>query len=142
MRDVQALYDKLTDSGVKLYLWDLGDASATTIAIDGAYGIFMDFDNIETAADELCVVAHEAGHFFSGATHRVDSPLDVVGRHECKANKWAIAHCIPVDDLDDAVADGCTEWWQLAERLGVTESFVKKAVCLYTYGNLADELYF
>jgi len=40
------------------------------------------------------------------------------------------------------VAEGCTELWQLADRFGVTEDFVKKAVCLYVHGNLATELYF
>jgi len=49
---------------------------------------------------------------------------------------------IPVDDLDDAVAQGCTEVWELAERFGVTEDFVRKAVCYYVHGNLATELYF
>ena len=47
-----------------------------------------------------------------------------------------------MDDLDDAVAEGCTELWELAERFGVTEGFMKKAVCLYVHGNVAEELYF
>lgn len=49
---------------------------------------------------------------------------------------------IPVVDLDEAVAEGHTEFWDLAEYFGVTEDFVKKAVRWYTYGNLATELYF
>ena len=47
-----------------------------------------------------------------------------------------------MEDLDEAVAEGCTEVWELAERFGVTEDFVKKVVCLYVHGNLAAELYF
>ena len=43
---------------------------------------------------------------------------------------------------DQAVAEGCTELWELAERFDVTEEFVRKAVCLYVHGNLATELYF
>ena len=31
---------------------------------------------------------------------------------------------------------------RLAEYFGVTEDFRRKAVCWYTYGNLAAELYF
>jgi hypothetical protein len=38
--------------------------------------------------------------------------------------------------------DGYTEFWELAERFGVTEEFAKKAVCYYVHGNLASELYF
>ncbi len=29
-----------------------------------------------------------------------------------------------------------------ADRFGVTEDFIRKAVCLYVHGNLATELYF
>ena len=68
--------------------------------------------------------------------------MDCRQRHENQANRWAIQTLIPVDDLDEAVAEGCTEVWELAERFGVTEEFMKKAVCLYVHGNLATELYF
>lgn len=54
----------------------------------------------------------------------------------------AVTALIPVDALDDAVADGCTEVWELAERFQVTEEFVRKAVCWYVHGNMAAELYF
>ena len=68
--------------------------------------------------------------------------MDSRQRHENQANRWAIRTLIPVDDLDEAVAEGCTEVWELAERFGVTEEFMRKAVCLYVHGNLATELYF
>ena len=47
-----------------------------------------------------------------------------------------------MEDLDAAIAGGCTELWELAERFGVTEEFIKKAVCYYVHGNVAAELYF
>ena len=47
-----------------------------------------------------------------------------------------------MEDLDVAVADGYTDIWSLAEHFGVTEDFMRKAVCWYTHGNLATELYF
>ena len=40
------------------------------------------------------------------------------------------------------MAEGCTSQWDLAERFGVDLPFLRKALCLYTYGNLAAELYF
>ena len=63
-------------------------------------------------------------------------------RHENRADKWAISTLIPVEDLDEAVAQGCTEIWELAERFQVTEEFMRKTVCYYVHGNLAAELYF
>ena len=73
---------------------------------------------------------------------RFKCAVDSRRRHENKADKWAVRHLVPVADLDDAVAEGCTELWELAERFGVTESFMRKAVCYYVHGNLATELYF
>ena len=76
-------------------------------------------------------------------TEVLRSALDITARrHENRADKWAIQKLIPVSELDDAVAEGCTELWELAERFGVTESFMRKAVCYYVHGNLATELYF
>jgi len=40
------------------------------------------------------------------------------------------------------VAEGCCTIWDLAEYFGVPEELMKKAVCWYTYGNLAADLYF
>ena len=142
MNKIISLYNELNRAGVRFYHWDMDDVQAATIEQEGQYGVFMDFGNIRTDAEELVVVAHEGGHISTGATHRVDSPYDLVEKHEYKADKWAIQRLIPEEALDEAVAGGCTELWQLAEHFGVTEEFMKKAVCWYVHGNLAAELYF
>lgn len=136
------LYQEFLDNGVSLFTWDIGAEKAATLEVNGQYAVFVDFDNIATRAEEAVVVAHEGGHCATGATHRVYSPFDLVEKHENKAWKWAVKRLISADDLDDAVASGCTELWQLADHFGVTEDLVRKAVCLYTYGNLAADLYF
>ena len=87
-------------------------------------------------------LAHELGHCLTGSFYNRHAAVDHRRRHENRADKWAIRKLVPVARLDDAVAEGCTELWQLADRFGVTEEFVKKAVCLYVHGNLATELYF
>lgn len=142
MNEIIALYDELNESGVRFYHWPTEGERAVTIEMGGRYGVFMDFDHIPTAAQELVTVAHEGGHIATGATHRVDSPYDLIEKHEYKADKWAVRRLITADALDDAVASGHTELWQLAEHFGVTEDFMKKAVCWHTHGNLSSELYF
>jgi Zn-dependent peptidase ImmA (M78 family) len=142
MDKVIALYDELNAAGVRFYHWPMDQERAATIEQSGKYGVFMDFDNIRDSAQELVVVAHEGGHISTGSTHRVDSPYDLVEKHEHKADRWAIERLIPADELDQAVADGCTELWQLAEHFAVTEEFMKKAVCWYVHGTMATQLYF
>lgn len=141
MNKLLSLYNKLSDLGIRFYTWDLDSYKAATIEIDNKYGIFVDLSNIQTSAEEIVVIAHEGGHAVTGSTHKLYSPYELIEKHENTADKWAIEHTITEDELDDAIAEGCGEYWQLAERFGVTEDFVKKTVCWYTYGNLAVEKY-
>lgn len=137
MDKILSLYNELNSKGVNFYLWELGEAQAATVELNGQYGVFMDFDNIKNSAEELTLVAHEGGHIVTGSTHYIGSPFEVVEQHENRADKWAIKQLIPKQQFDTVVSDGHTELWDLAEYFGVTEDFMKKAVCWYKYGTLA-----
>ena len=104
--------------------------------------IALDTDRIENTIEAKICLAHEMGHIETNSFYNVHSPLDVRQKHENRANKWAIKQLITEEELDEAVANGHTEIWDLADYFDVTEEFMRKAVCLYTYGNLATELYF
>lgn len=75
--------------------------------------------------------AHELGHCITGSFYCVYAAADIRARHEYRADKWAAHYLLPPDKLQEAVDDGCTEPWQLAERFGVTEEFVRRAVYIY-----------
>ena len=141
MVNVLSLYNELNAAGVRFYHWSLGEEPAATVEIDKKYGVFMDFGNIETVAEELVLLAHEGGHVCTGATHTVYSPYNLIEQHENRADKWAVKKLIPKDELEEAVQGGMKTSWELAEYFGVTEDFMKKAVCYYTNGNLAVEYY-
>ena len=92
--------------------------------------------------EERVHLSHELGHCLTGSFYSIYTAVDCRQRHENRADKWAIQALIPVDDLDDAIAGGCTEVWELAERFQVSEDFIRKTVCWYVHGNVAAELYF
>ena len=104
--------------------------------------IGIDQSVMDGDALELVHMGHELGHCLTGSFYNRYSPFDLRRRHENRADKWAILQLVTEDALDEAVADGCCEIWNLAERFGVTEQFMKKAVCYYVHGNMAAELYF
>lgn len=120
----------------------IGAESLSIPFSNGRYGIAIDPGKIKSSADERVKLAHELGHCKQGAFYNPYAACDVRRKHENRADKWAVKKLIPEDELDEAVADGCTELWELAEYFGVTEEFMRKAVCWYIYGNLAAELYF
>ena len=85
-------------------------------------------------------LSNELGHCVTRSFYYIYAAVDAASA--TKTGRTSGPALIPVDALDDAVADGCTEVWELAERFQVTEEFVRKAVCWYVHGNMAAELYF
>ncbi|WP_124100619.1 ImmA/IrrE family metallo-endopeptidase [Ruminococcus sp. Marseille-P6503] len=100
--------------------------------MDGARNcaIVMDSSKISTSAEETVILAHEVGHCETGAFYDENS-LELRSRCEYRADKWAIKMLIPKESLAEALENGATELWQLAEYFGVTEDFMLKACRLY-----------
>ena len=104
--------------------------------------IGIDESVMDGDALERVHMGHELGHCVTGSFYNRYSPYDLRQRHENRADKWAILRLVKEEALDEAVAEGCCEIRNLAERFGVTEQFMQKAVCYYVHGNVAAELYF
>ena len=137
------LYQEARDSDIPIIVLDIPKTGSMCIqAESGRCYIGMDYGILPNEADRRVHLAHELGHCKTGAFYNRWAACDVRQKHENRANKWAIEKIIPENALDEAVADGCTDIWSLADRFNVTEDFMKRAVCWYTYGNLAAELYF
>lgn len=138
MEKLWELYENLHQSGVKCFTWPLDENQAMIIELSGKYALFMDFDQIPNQAQETAIVAHEAGHIATGCTHRVSSPLDLICRHEYRANKWAIHRLIPKDELYSYYSRGYTQPWEIAEQMGLPEGFIRKAMAFYHEQELAE----
>lgn len=148
MENLDKLREWLEGEGVLLFDRRLEfsnlETKAATLKLEpgGVVGIFLDRSRMLNGAEEKSCLLHEGGHYATGTTHRLYSPYELVERHEYRANKWAVQRALSAEELDEAVAEGHTELWDLAEYFGVTEELMKQAVCWYTYGNLAAALYF
>ena len=137
------LYDLAQQQNIPVLSFPLEKTgSMSVMREDGACFVGMDPSVQDGGPEERVHLSHELGHCLTGSFYNVHAAVDSRRRHENRADKWAVTAMTPVDDLDDAVAEGCTEVWELAERFQVTEEFVKKAVCWYVHGNMAAELYF
>lgn len=131
MASLATIYQDVRRLGVALIPYSIGFADAATLEMDGRYGIFLDFDQFETVADFTAALAHEVGHCATGATHAVHSPFELVAQHEERANRWHYEHYLPFSELQELVADGYTEPWQLAEATGWPEKTVRDALEYY-----------
>ena len=141
--ELKQLYDLAKEQNIPVLTYPMAHNGSMSVMLpDGRCYVGMDESARDGGIQERVHLGHELGHCVTGSFYNIHAAVDSRRRHENRADKWAVLQLIPVDDLDDAVAQGCTELWELAERFGVTEEFVKKAVCWYVHGNLATELYF
>ena len=143
MYPVTQLYDYADAAGITVCDFSLPENGSVSVMDDAGFcHIGMDPSVLDGDALERVHLGHELGHCATGSFYNRYSPYDLRQRHENRADKWAILQLVTEDALDEAVAEGCCEIWNLAERFGVTEQFMKKAVCYYVHGNVATELYF
>ena len=143
MTELSTLYRRAEELNIPVLHFPL-PLTGSVSCMDGAgnCAIGLDLPHRRSRNELRVRLAHELGHCVTGSFYNRYSPWDVRRLHENRADKYAVHTLIPEEALDAAVAQGHTEPWDLADYFGVDEAFLKKAVCLYTYGNLAAELYF
>lgn len=142
MKDLLYLYQIAEKRNIPVIQFPLPENGSICIQSDsGECCIGMDDTVMDGGAKEKVHLGHELGHCVKGAFYNRYAVCDVRRKHENRADKWAVEHFLSADDLDEAVADGCTEMWELADRFDVTEEFMRKAVCWYVHGNLDVEEY-
>ena len=109
-----------------------GRLSRPALAINdsGKCTVVIDDKKIASETDELVKAAHEIGHCETGAFYDMHS-LETRSRCEYRADKWAVKKLVPIDELYNALRNGIKEIWELADRFGVTEDFMKKACRFY-----------
>ena len=141
--EIKHLYDFAIEQNIEVFTYPLPETcSLSVMDDDGNCYIGMDEVVCDGGVQERVHLSHELGHCVTGSFYNIHAAVDCRQRHENRADKWAVQMLIPVEALDNAIAEGCTEVWELAERFGVTEDFIRKTVCYYVHGNLAAELYF
>lgn len=137
------LYAQASQQNIPILRYPMPQCGSMSLMTpEGSCVIGMDDCVTDGGTQERVHLSHELGHCLTGSFYNIYAARDLRQRHENRADKWAIRHLIPVAELDDAIAAGHTELWDLADFFGVTEAFLKKAICLYVHGNTASELYF
>ena len=141
--ELRQLYELAEQENIPVLTFPLPETGSMSVMDDaGRCYVGMDPKLRDGDVTERTHLSHELGHCVTGSFYNIHAAADCRQRHENRANKWAIQTLIPVEELDDAIACGYTEVWELADRFGVTEEFIRKTVCYYVHGNMAAELYF
>ncbi len=130
--ETMTIYEIAANNKISVNFLPLPKSQAMSVcAADGSCHIAIDPNQLTNEADEKVKLCHELGHCITGSFYSIDNVLDLRGRHEYRANKWAIKQLVPIDDLLSALQRGITSLWELADYFGVTEWFMQKAYDYY-----------
>lgn len=131
MKTLLEIYDEIDANDIMVFEHKIGNRKSTITQADAWTAITMNHRLIETESDEKSALMHETGHYHTNAYYNFDSKFELKCRKEYRAQRWAVMHYLPLDELLDAVDEGYTEIYELAEHFEVTEEFILTAIEIY-----------
>lgn len=84
-----------------------------------------------STAEKLSIVAEEIGHYKTSSGNILDQDSIANIKQELQARRWAYEKVLPLDLVMQAITNGLTEVYDLAEYFDVTEIFMRE--CLKHY---------
>ena len=123
------LYNRAEKNGIEIDRRNLEKVRSFSLDMNGK--CFVALAQNVTAAEERVCLAHELGHCETMSFYNFYSPLDVRGKHERKANIWAIKKRVPLTSYKKALRKGYRDIASLAEHFDVTFDFMKRATEYY-----------
>ncbi|MGG4266499.1 ImmA/IrrE family metallo-endopeptidase [Peribacillus simplex] len=78
-----------------------------------------------------CILAEELGHHFRTAGNIIDQTQTSNIKQEKLARQWAYNEILPLTCFIDAYHNGCTNRYEVADFLEVTEEFLQEALNRY-----------
>lgn len=100
--------------------------------------IGIDNKKINSTAEKKEILAEEVGHYQTGSLYMLESTQNHtiyknnIIKCEGMAKKWQIKKLLPFDKLEEAVNNGLTEIFELAEYFNLSNTFIEKAIKYYT----------
>lgn len=132
-----ALKDNLHNDGIEIDYIRLVDTHRGLYIADGSKSYIAIAPDLPPK-QQLAVLAHEAGHHYTGITGHT-------GRDEERANRWAAKELISPEAIIQATLAGCQSYHELCEMLDLDEEFVRTAIkcfrSIYGEGIQFDDYY-
>lgn len=130
------IYEEAEADGVDVHFLKLETQGSLSVSDN----IVVDASKLPTTAEETTAAIHELGHCNTGSFYNVYSPIDNRRKNENNADRYAIKRYINKEELLTMLEQG-EQPYEIAMYYGLTEAFIRKAICYYVNGNLAVEAY-
>lgn len=131
MKTLLDIYDEVDANDIIVYEHKIGDRKSAIVKTDDWTAITVNRKLVQTECDEKSLMMHEMGHYHTNAYYNFESKFELKCRKEYRAQRWAVMHYLPLEELLDATHKGNTETYELAEYFDVTEEFIIAALDIY-----------
>lgn len=84
-----------------------------------------------SANKKVCILAEEIGHYETTSGAILDQTNTGNRKQELIARKWAYNKVVPEEKISEAISEGYTEVWEIADHLDVDEQFLREALKYY-----------
>ena len=82
-------------------------------------------------AEKACVLAEEIGHCYTTVGNILNQKNTENRKQEIKARKWAVDKILTIEDVFEATEHPCSNLFEIAEYLEVTEEFLLEALEIF-----------
>lgn len=128
MNDLEREEQKAEMAGVRIDYVPFKNMSIKGLYCNGSIAINS---RIETTIEKKCVLAEELGHHYTSSGNILDMDNVSNKKQERTARLWAYNDMITIEKLISAKEAGCSNRYEIAEHLNVTESFLQEAIDCY-----------
>lgn len=90
-------------------------------------------DKIETTVERMCILAEELGHHYTSSGTIIDMQDTSNRKQEHLARMWSYNKLIGLQGFIDAFEHHCTNLYETAEYLCVTEEFLIETINAYMH---------
>lgn len=101
--------------------------------------IFID-KNAQDDQERKCILVEELGHHFTAVGDLTGEDTIEKCKQEQLGRRWGFDTILPIDEIVDAVIDGCDNFYSIAEYLDITTEYLHEALRYYSqkYGPEAE----
>lgn len=127
MNTYECLQDEACEDGIDVIDYTFHSNRIKGLYCDGVVAIREDM----TIPEKACVLAEELGHHHTSVGNILDMDISANRKQERQARLHGYNHLIGLTGLINAYEHGCTNRYETAEYLDVTEEFLEECISCY-----------
>lgn len=87
--------------------------------------------DLTTSTEKACVLAEELGHYYTTSGDILTQETLLDQKQECRARFWSYNKLVGLTGIINAYKNGCRNRYEMADFLGITETFLSEALSSY-----------